>query len=342
MRKFEPRLLPMAVGSVPHADPEVALRLIYRLFPEIPCWPQLPKRAFAENMYAQFSERFPAVTLEGDRVVVRRSQDLDPELERLYVAYLRGDPEYGAISPEYAAGLAAMTGGPPQGALAVKGQVTGPVSWGLVVVDEGRRPILYDEVLAEAVAKHLRLKATWQEEQLKRFAHTVITFIDEPYMSSFGSAYVSLSREQALVLIEEVLAGIQGVKGVHCCGNTDWSVLTATSVDLLNFDAYEYVETVALYVDEIRAFLGRGGILAWGVVPSSAKIHSETAEGLADRLVDGMQLFVSKGIPFDRLLEASMVTPSCGTGSLDIPTAEKVLTTTGEVSRIMRQRYGVS
>ena len=342
MRKFEPRLLPMAVGSVPHPDPQVALRLVYSLFPEIPFWPQLPKRTFAENMYAQFSERFPGITLDGDRVVVRRSQDLDPELERLYVAYLRDDPDYGAISPEYAAGLAAMVERPPQGALAVKGQVTGPVSWGLFVVDEARRPILYDEVLAEAVAKHLRLKAAWQERQLKPFAQTVITFIDEPYMSSFGSAYVSLSREQALVLMEEVLAGIQGVKGVHCCGNTDWSVLTATSVDLLNFDAYEYVEAVALYSDEIRGFLGRGGILAWGIVPSGAAIWRESAESLADRLVAGMQLFVAKGIPLDQLLEASLVTPSCGVGSLDIPTAEKVLAATGEVSRIMRSRYGVT
>ena len=45
----------------------------------------------------------------------------------------------------------------------VKGQVTGPVSWGLTVADQNRKPVLYDDVLAEAVAKHLRLKATWSE-----------------------------------------------------------------------------------------------------------------------------------------------------------------------------------
>lgn len=341
MSRFEPLLLPMSVGSVPHQDAIRACNLILEHFPRLPTWPQLPKRSFLENMYVQYSQNFPGVVLEDERIYVDRSQDLDQALEALYVAYLQDNVEHGAVTPEYAAGLAEMLGRTLVDAVAVKGQVTGPVSWGLVVVDENRRPILYDEVLADAVAKHLRLKATWQEQQLQRLSGQIITFIDEPYMSSFGSAYVSLSREQAITLMDDVLGGLQGIKGVHCCGNTDWSLLLATAIDILNLDAYGYAETLALYAGEVKAFLNRGGIIAWGIVPAGEDVHSETPESLLLRLEQAMQLLVAKGIPLDKILESSLVTPSCGTGSLSEETAEKVLATTAEVSRLAREQYGV-
>lgn len=342
MRPLEPRLLPMSVGSVPHPDPKQACDLVLRNFPQIPTWPQLPKRSFLENMYVQYSERFPGVVLEQERIYVDREQDLDEPLEALYIAYLKNDLEHAAISREYAAGLPELVSRPLPGLTAVKGQVTGPVSWGLVVVDQNRRPVLYDEILADAVAKHLRLKARWQEKQLQKLSPKVITFIDEPYMSSFGSAYVSLSREQAIGLMEEVLAGLEGIKGVHCCGNTDWSLLLATSIHILNLDAYGYAETLALYADDVKAFLNRGGIIAWGIVPASEVIYAETPEHLLERLEQAMQMLVAKGIPLDNIVEASLITPSCGTGSLPVETAEKVLATTARVSQLARQKFGVS
>ena len=88
MRKFEPNLLPLHVGSLPHTDPQAACELVSKHFPHISTWPQLPRRTFLENMYVQFSEGFPGVVLEGERIYVDRAKDLDPELERLYMAYL--------------------------------------------------------------------------------------------------------------------------------------------------------------------------------------------------------------------------------------------------------------
>ena len=247
MSEFELNLLPTAVGSLPHEDPKEACELVLKYLPQVPAWPQLPKRTFLENMYAQFSEGFPGIALEDERVYVDRGRDLDPGLERLYVAYLENDIGYGATSPSYAAGLPQLIASlapRPSSLVAVKGQVTGPISWGLTVVDQNRRPILYDEVLADAAAKHLRLKAAWQERELRKISPTTIIFVDEPYLSAFGSAFVSLSREKVVQYLEEVFAGIEGIKGIHCCGNTDWSLVLSTSLDILNFDAYNYAESL--------------------------------------------------------------------------------------------------
>jgi len=162
MERFEPNLLPLHVGSIPHTDPQAACELVLEHFSHTPAWPQLPRRTFLENMYLQFSEGFPGLVLEDEHVYLDRGGDLDPGLERLYLAYLENDLSYAAIGADYAAGLAAF----PQALSAagcqpavVKGQVTGPISWGLTVVDQDRRPVLYDDILADALAKHLRLKA---------------------------------------------------------------------------------------------------------------------------------------------------------------------------------------
>lgn len=342
MTAFRPELKALHIGSMPHLDARKACELALQHFPDIPGWPQLPRRTFQENMYAQFSERFPGVVLEDERIWVDRTRDLDPELEALYTAYLEDDPSHGAISPDYAQGLHVFLRQVPRQvpqASIVKGQVTGPVSWGLVVVDQERRPILYDEILADAVAKHLRLKAQWQERTLRRICPQTIMSVDEPYMSSFGSAYVSLSRDQAITLMEEVFAGIEGLKMVHCCGNTDWSLLLATSVDILSFDAYEYVTNLALYPDELRAFLDRGGALAWGITPNTPAAYDQTVETLLARLSAAMNLLVDKGLHLDDILAASLITPACGLGSLPEDLAERILTLTAGVSQAMRERY---
>jgi methionine synthase II (cobalamin-independent) len=337
-------LLATAIGSLPHTDPVAACGVMTDNLP-IPAWPQLPRRGFKENMYAQYSEGFPGVVVDEvqERIWVDRSQDLDAGLERLYTAYMANDLDFAAISPDYAAGFHAFLGvaaGRPW--RAVKGSVTGPISWGLTVTDQDKRALLYDDTLADAVAKHLRLKAAWQERELRKLSDTTIIFVDEPYMSAYGSAFFSLERDMVLRLLTETMAGITGLIGVHCCGNTDWSLLLETPAHVLNFDAYAYAESVALYPEAVKAFLRRGGRLAWGIVPAEDEeaILRETAGSLTDRLVAGMDLLVKKGIPLDHLLDACLVSPSCGLRGRREATAVRALRLAVGVTDELRLRFG--
>lgn len=339
--EFDPGLRATAVGSMPHTEAQEAWDLVLDRIPAIPNWPQLPNRSFRENMYVQYSEGFPGVVIQGeDKIYVDRGRSLDEGLERLYLAYLQNDLDAYGVSPQYAAGLHTLLSSDLPEAVAVKGQVTGPVSWGLSVTDQARRPILYDQVLGDALAKHLRLKAAWQERALGTVNPRTIIFVDEPYLSALGSAFVSVPRDQVVGLLEEVLAGIEGLKGVHCCGNTDWSLLLETSVDILNFDAYNYAESLSLYPEAVVAFLERGGIIAWGIVPNEAKtVEGETAESLASRLDQAMSLLVRKGVSQDLLVRRCLITPSCGLGGLQPEQADRALELAASLSRLVRERY---
>ena len=147
MSSIEFNCLPTIIGSMPHTDPQKACSLITRYLKDIPAWPQLPQRSFLENMYVQYSEGFPGVVIEGDRIYVDTSKDIQKPLEELYKAYLENDADRYPTTPDYAAGLYAFLSQTGLSPRAVKGHVTGPLSWGLTVTDKDRRAVLYDEVL---------------------------------------------------------------------------------------------------------------------------------------------------------------------------------------------------
>ncbi|MFC1950073.1 methionine synthase [Chloroflexota bacterium] len=333
--------VPTIIGSMPHTDPSRACSQITHYLKDIPAWPQLPKGSFLENMYVQFSQGFPGVVIEEDRIYIDRSQDLDKPLEEFYTAYLDNNIDKYPVEPDYASGLHNFLALKKLSPLAVKGQTIGPVTWGLTVTDQDKRAIIYDDVLGDVVPKFLRLKASWQEKQLRQISKNTIIFVDEPYMAAFGSVGVMLSKEKVVSLLEEVFRGISGLKGVHCCGNTDWSILLETSADIVSFDAYSYAQSLSLYPSEIKKFLDRKGTIAWGIVPSNEEsLAKESVASLKDRLEEAMAPFTRKGIRFKQLIEQGLLTPSCGLGSIATEEAAvQALELLAELSEKIRKSY---
>jgi hypothetical protein len=332
--------LPTIIGSMPHKDPARACALVKRYLKDIPAWPQLPRRSFREGMCCQFSQGMPGVVERDGGCYIDHAGDIDKPLEELYAAYLEDNIDKYPVTAEYAAGLAAFLSlniSP----VAVKGQVTGPISFGLTITDENKKALLYDEVLADAAARLLRLKAAWQERELSRISKRTIIFVDEPAMSSYGSAFFSLPRQKVVALLDEVLGGIKGLKGIHCCGNTDWSLVLGTGVDILSFDAYSHAESLSLFPDEVKALLDRGGAIAWGIVPNADfKLSDETIASLRERLEEAIAPFTRRGIPFKKLIEHGLLTPSCSLAQLSEDGSEQALEMLAGLSAEIRKKYG--
>lgn len=336
---FEFGCLPTIIGSMPHTDPQEACRLLLRYLEAVPAWPQLPNRSTRENMYVQFSEGFPGIVTDDARISVDRSRDLDQGLERLYSAYASNAYSDFVVSPDYAAGLHAFLAMGITRPLAVKGQVTGPISWGLSVTD-GTYYVVYDDTLSEAVAKHLRLKASWQESALRQISTNTVVFVDEPYLTSLGSAFVSLPSEKVIALLTETLGGITGLRGIHCCGNTDWSLLLDLPIHVLSFDAYNYANALSTYPEQVQSFLKRGGAIAWGIVPNDEEaLAKESLASLKDRLEEAMAPLAGKASGFRQLVEQGLITPSCGLASLSPDAAELCLEYLLQLSDRIRKRY---
>jgi methionine synthase II (cobalamin-independent) len=333
-----------AIGSFPHTDTDDVLALIRECLPDIPVWPQLPNVDYREGMCQQFSEGIPGVVIDEKerRVWVDTSGDFFGGAEKFYKKYLTEDPEEFAISPEYAAGFPAFIEkmkGESERAFAVKGHVTGPVTWGLTIADENRRATYYNENLKDLIVKCMARKARWQVKRLRELNGSVIIFVDEPYLQSIGSSMVALDREDVIEKLDEVFEEIicaGGVPGIHCCGNSDWGLVSRTKTRIINFDAYEYGETISLYPKEITAYLERGGAIAWGIVPASEQALSDTVDSLIGKLFAAFAHLEKHGLRRELLLERSLITPSCGVGSHTLEVSEGVLRLTRKVSDKLR------
>ncbi len=331
------------IGSVPHTDVKKATALVTRYLKDIPTWPQLPRKSFLENLYVQFSEGFPGAVVENNRIYIDTSKDYTKSLETFYQSYLENNFSKYPIGREYAAGLYAFLEQGEVSPKAVKGCVTGPLSWGMTVTDENKVPILYHETFGDAVPKFLKLKAAWEENQLKKISKNTIIFVDEPIMASYGSVVAAgaFSRPEKIIeVINEVFDGISGLKGIHCCGNTDWSILLKTKMDILNFDAYAYAQSLSLYPEEVKKFIKRGGCVGWGIVPNQMELlNKESLASLKDRLEEAMAPFTRNGLSIKELSKHSLLLPTCGLVPLTEEGTEQALKLLAELSQEMRKKY---
>jgi len=211
----------------------------------------------------------------------------------------------------------------------------------LTVTDETGKAIIYDETFGDVVPKFLRLKASRQEQILSKINRNTIMFVDEPYMTAFGSIAMQLSREQVITALEETFAGIRGIKGVHCCGNTDWSILLQTSTNIVHFDAYRYPDSLAIYTKEVKNFLANGNCIGWGIIPTDAEaVNKESVASLKDRLESAMAPFTRKGIPFKTLIDQGLLLPACGLGPIGSEAAaERALQLLADLSAYIRSKY---
>jgi len=193
------------------------------------------------------------------------------------------------------------------------------------------------------IVKALALKCRWQIRRFRPYAERIICFIDEPILSAFGSStYVSVKRADVVARVNELVEAIHadgGLAGVHCCGNTEWSILIDAGVDIVNFDAFEYAHTIVMYSDAVKAHLAKGGMLAWGVVPTSKAIREQTVDSLAAKLNAGMNALAAKGIDLQQIARQALITPSCGTGSLDPADAMKVFESLCALSKKMKAQF---
>ena len=340
-----------AIGSLPCATAEEALDIIFASIPSCPIWPQLSKRGLREQMEIQYSEGLPCVVIdEANGRMFFDTADEDASavaMGSFYETYMAAEESDDwspfAISEQFSAGIPALERRLQEKVLPfIKVQTTGPISIGLSIVDENKRSIYYNEAFRDVIVKGVAAKCRWQLKKFAPFAKKLICFVDEPILSAFGSStYVSVIRDDVVAIINELVESIHAAGalcGVHCCGNTEWPILIDAGVDIVNFDAYEFGETIALYPEPVKQHLERGGYLAWGVVPTSEKIFDNDVASLTAVYDKHVERLAGLGIDKTLIHEKTIVTPSCGTGSLPIDTAKKVFELLGTTAAALKER----
>ncbi|OPX21107.1 MAG: hypothetical protein BZ151_00105 [Desulfobacca sp. 4484_104] len=337
-----PALAATGIGSVPFLNSQEAVALILQYLPEIPFWPQMVKLGFQEDMVPQAAGGLPGLRLDAENRTVSLDGQLDREatLTKFYELAMSGELASFALHPQEAAGffdlLAAVQNQSATSPSFLKGQIAGPVTFAGMVKDQQGKAILFDREISQAVTQGLALKAAWQAQEIRRLGKDAVMFFDEPYLTGFGSAFMPISRAEVIATLTEAMDICRQygevLFGIHCCGNTDWSMLLETPVDILSFDAYGFFDTLILYGPAVKKFLARGGYLAWGMVPTSPTEPVQTVDQLWERFQEQVIRLTQTGLDRQALLAQSLLTPACGLAYLTPEQAHQALAALAELS----------
>jgi hypothetical protein len=94
-------------------------------------------------------------------------------------------------------------------------------------------------------------------------------------------------------------------------------------VDIINYDAYNYLETIFYFEQDLKRFISRGGRIAPGIVPSDEGITAVTPVDM-EHLIDKFRnMMIEKG--GSQGLRDLIITTSCGVGSLQPAEARRAM-----------------
>ncbi|MBE7706274.1 MAG: hypothetical protein E7Z91_03405 [Cyanobacteria bacterium SIG30] len=348
------------IGSIPFADdnaPSKAVDFVFENFKEIPFWPQLPHFAREEDMVLQFSEAMAGLTIQDGKIFFDTdSETFYEKLEELFFDFEEIMASDNLLDVEEQLDKYKIQA-PYSNAIGlflnklkdfdtpyVKGSITGAFTFSTSVNDNQGKSAFYDETLREVIVKTLILKALWQIKEFNKISPnaTPIIFMDEPSVSQIGScAFLTVKNEEVvemLATISNAIKKFNAISGIHCCGKTDWEIAMNADVNVINFDAYSYMQSVSLFAPRVKKYIEDGNYLAFGIVPTldADALNKLDIENLKLTFENAVEFLVKKGISKDLILKQSFVTPSCGCGSLTIDEAIKALSLTRDLSVSLR------
>ncbi len=298
-----------AMGIMPHTNVERALNLALSL--DIPFYPQLPNISFYEDMYVQTSQNFPGIVV-------------DPESERIGFDNTKFEEELGdysqrmaesetfALNQSYSVAYHRFLAEDLQDYPAIRGQITGPVSFGFRVTDEDSKPIIYNEGIRALLFDFIQRKANLQYRQLKEKNQNAFVWLDEPGLGWVFSGLSGYNDVQAKQDYQSFLAGLEGPGALHLCASVNLPFLLELGVELLSFDAYQMELMPKGYTSAVADFLRSGGIISWGIVPTNSEsLTNETPEELARLLLSYWEVVsLNTGLSAKQIAEQALIAPA--------------------------------
>ena len=361
--ELEARCRTTAMGIMPQTDVDKALELALDL--DIPFWPQLPKVSFYEDMYAQTSENFPGIVVdvEGQRISFDTAK-FEEELGEY--SQTMDSAETFALSRDYSAVYHRFLAQDLNGYHAIRGQLTGPVSFGFKVVDENAKPIIYNDGIRTILFDFIQRKANIQHQELSQKNRNAFVWLDEPGLGWVFSGLSGYNDVRAKEDYQDFLNGLEGPKGLHLCANVNLPYLLELGIELLSFDAYQMEVMPKGYASAVAEFIKGGGIITWGIVPTdSASLSKETPETLAGML-SGYWEVVSRqiGLGLGQIAKQALIAPArcclknigqvgaadevggqrveaSQISSIEERIVERAFTYLGLISSILREKYGL-
>jgi len=315
----------MGIGSLPHRDAEAAAAFALAEF-DVATIPTLPARSPAEGMIAQAIGGLPGVSfgqygsfaidpigLVADAAI---TTDLGADafvalrafLDLARKVHLDGDP--------------------------VKWQFVGPVTLGVALQRAGLRTAEAFDIAADAVRHHVSQIAAAVADALPNSPQLMM--LDEPRLIELMEPEFPIPPDVAVDRISTAMAAVgpHAAVGVHCCGDADIATMLEAGPQVISVPLSERLVDYAGYIGR---FIESGGVVAWGVLPSSGPMTIKP-DRYWRAVSDVWCMLVERGVDAGALRRQSLITPECGLSQHQVSTARRVARLTAEVGQRVHEQ----
>ncbi len=357
---FEPKCMTTAMGIMPHKDPARALEQALGL--DIPFWPQLPRISFSEDMFAQLADGFPGVNinLEEKRVefdTTTFASELDAFSARM------GDDDLYAISDRNSKTYQHYLKTDLSDRITIRGQLCGPINLGFRVVDEDKKPLIYNDDVRSLLFDFALGKINLQYRQLAQKHPQAFVWVDEPGLGWVFNSYAGYNEFQAQDDYHNFLDGFEGPRALHLCLNVHLPYLFSLGLDILSIDAFQFETLPKGYSQDIADFLKGGGIISWGLVPTeSVTLDPRTPEMLYNQLkgywdviaansdisaeyvarqalIAPAKCCIKNAVMVDMSEEERKAAANCSDPKMEEGLVERAFSYLGVISEMLKERY---
>ena len=227
--------------------------------------------------------------------------------------------------------------------------------------DAYEKGLLFDEIRT-ILYDFMQRKTNIQYHELASKNPSAFVWLDEPGLGWAFSGLTGYDDIQAGRDYRQFLGGLEGPPALHLCANVNLPYLLSLGIEILSFDAYQIEFMPRDYAGAVADFISGGGIISWGIVPvDSFSLTTETPQTLADRLSGYWRVVSDSGaVSEQQIAENALIAPArcClkdigmvgapgeagGAGKIsggEEQLVEKAFGYLGEMSRLLRERYGL-
>jgi hypothetical protein len=307
------------IGSLPFSDPCEAAAFAVDHEPRLPCAPSLPARSPLEGMISQAASGLRGVTVRPDGSIEVDAARLDP-VDPFAARGIDGEPFVG---------LRAFLGAVAGRRAPIKLQVTGPVTLGMALRQQGVDARRAFDVAGAAV--RVRVADIIDATRSITPGARLVVFVDEPALVWAMDDGFPLAPNDTIDLVSSALAAIEphAVTGLHCCGPADWKLVLQSGPQILSLPVGAGAPEQAA---ALATFLEQAGWIAWGAVPTAGPLGGGS-DRLWRRLSAEWRELARGGCDPVLIREQALVTPECGLGRHHPAQAAQIADLTSQVAR---------
>jgi len=210
----------------------------------------------------------------------------------------------------------------------------GPLTVGVSLCEAGIEP-------AEAFAlagKVVRSKLVEIAAEVSRVLPNSpqMAMIDEPALADLMTPDFPIPPDLAIDVMSSAMASLSHeiLTGIHCPRHCDVATMLASGPGVISVPVADDLVDWAGYLDR---FLGDGGVIAWGIVPSNGPV-SATPERYWRQLSDVWCELVRRGCDPVALRRQSMITPGGNLDAYAVSVARRLARLTAEVAKRVRDQ----